>query len=334
MDKNRIVELLIESAKTEFRGDIGLIVDYGEAGASQRYYYVPRTERGWSFGSTFLVKGTAVLLEAMGPEDLLQCSKGDRREVVKLLGGEVLYAYGENERACFEQLKEDAAQPIDKQKYLKAIMLRCKELYFSFYEEGTDVAMLAADLLERVSYALFLWNDSYLQGGRASMKEEVLALPVVPDCYAECVAAIAKTADPQILKRVCQKLIAQTNEFVLTFEEEPQQKLPAKAVYSGLYEEAKIMYQNIIAACFEGKAESALLYAKQLQNMLDDAANKSTQVPQLKNLLDLYYRKDLVSFAVSIYSHEASLIGFLLNQEIPFTQYANIERFEEAMLSK
>lgn len=334
MDKNRILEILIAKAETEFRGDIGLIVDYGEAGASQRYYYVPRTERGWTFGSTFLIKGTAVLLEAMSAADLLQCCKGDRRDVVKLLGGQIVYAYGEEERDGFAQMKEKAAQSIDKEKYLKAIMLRCKELYFSFYEEGKDMAMLAADLLERVSYALLLWNDSYLQGGCASMKEEVLALPVVPDCYAECAAAITQTADPQILKRLCRELITQTNEFVSSFEEEPQQKLPAKTVYSGLYEEAKVLYQNIIEACFSAKAESALLYAKQLQTMLDQAAEKSQQVPQLKNLLDLYYRKDLVSFAVSIYSHEASLIGFLLNQEIPFTQYANIERFEEAMLSE
>ena len=72
---------------------------------------------------------------------------------------------------------------------------------------------------------------------------------------------------------------------------------------------------------------------KRAQEELDRAAARSKEVPQLPNLLDLYYRKDLSSFAVALYSHEAGLIGFLLNRGIQFEQYANLERFEEAECS-
>lgn len=333
MEKNRIIELLIQKADTEFHGDVAVIAGWGSE-ESRKYYYIPRTERGYELGGSFLVKGSVVSFEPCTWEWLAQCRKGDRREVGMLLGGELLYAYSEKEASYFEQLRELSLRTEDKEKYLKAMMLRCKELYFTFYENEKDAAMLAVDLLERISYALLYANDSYLKGNYHTLAEEVASLERVPECYGEAVKQIAATADPQVLKRVCQKLIAQTNALLNEEGVQEPEKLSAKVVYDGMYEQAKELYQNIIDACFAGKADSALLYAKKLQQKLDQAAARSNQAPQLKNLLDLYYRKDLAAFAVSIYSHEASLIGFLLNQEIPFTQYANIERFEEEMLSR
>lgn len=337
MDYSRIAQIFIDKIKAEYGEDIAAVVLYGPEESDETLsgcYFVPKTERGAALGRAFLIKEHGVYVPSYTWTELAQCSKDDRRNVNLLLDAKLLYSCSEEDTALFESLRRNAENFAECDKQLENLIFACKELYFTFYEPCADAAAIAIEIAEKISCALLLYNGSYRKREWNCLKEEVLALPQIPQCYAEVMDQLIKTADPQLLKGMSRKLIMQTQELVMPKTSVQSEKLPAQTAYTGVYEQAKILYEKITDACFNGKSEAALLYADSLQKLLDEAAERSQQTPQLKNLLDLYYRKDLTSFAVSLYSHEASLIGFLLNLGIEFEQYPNMERFEEVMLPK
>lgn len=334
MDCNRIAQIFAEKVKAEYQKDVAAVVVYGAAEDERKCYFIPKTERGMTLGRAFLVKGHGVEILPKTFAQLAQLGAGDRREIGMLLDAEVIYTASEEDTVMFEKLRCEAAQPVDKEGQLKEQLLKCKELYFRFYEPECDAAAIAVEILQQVSCVLFLYNGSYLKHGWDCLREEVLALEKIPACCEDAFDQLTQTADPQILKGVCRRLVAQTEVLAEKITPGSSEKMSVVEAYTGIYEHVKGLYEKTVAACFAAKAESALLYAKQLQEELDRAAARSEEVPQLPNLLDLYYRKDLSSFAVALYSHEAGLIGFLLNHGIQFEQYANLERFEEAECSK
>ena len=330
MDCNRIAQIFAEKVKAEYHEDVAAVVVYGAAEDGRKCYFIPKTERGMTLGRALLVKGHSVEFLPKTFAQLAQLNTGDRREIGMLLDAEVIYTASEEDTVMFEKLRCEAAQPADKEGQLKEQLLKCKELYFRFYEPEGDAAATAIEILQQAACVLFLYNDSYLQHGWDYLREEILSLEKIPECFEEAFDQLTKTADPQVLKGVCRRLIVQTEALVENITPGSSEKVSVIEAYTGFYEHAKALYEKTISACFAEKAESALLYAGQLQAELNKAAARSEEVPQLPNLLDLYYRKDLSSFVVALYSHEAGLIGFLLNHGIQFEQYANLERYEEA----
>lgn len=329
MDCSRIAHIFAEKVKAEYKEDVAAVIVYGAAEDEKKCCFIPKTEQGLMLGRAFLVKEHGMEILPKTWDELAQLGKGDRREVSLLLDAQVIYAASEEDAVRFEKLRREAMPPADEGQ-LKEQLLKCKELYFRFYEPGMDAAANAVEVVQQVSCVLFLYNGSYLKHGFDCLREELLALEQLPECCEDVLDQLTQTADPQILKGVCRKFIMQTEEMMKKDTPENIEKMSAKSAYSGIYEHIKGLYERISGACFAGKADSALFYAKQLEEELDKAARKSDEVPQLPNLLDLYYRKDLPSFAVAVYSHEAGLIGFLLNQGVQFEQYVNLERYEEA----
>ncbi len=335
MEQNRIIEILIEKVKMEYADDVAAVVAYGKQDETYAgCYIIAANQRGKELSGAFLIREHGVQISCFTFDELTQLGTGDRRDVYLLLDGEALYVRSEEDKAVFEAIRERTANCDKIDLWLIRLLFDCKEMYFTFYEQEADAAQIAAALFQTISCALLMHGGSYKKGGWENVVEQVLALEQVPECYLQVVEQLHKTADPAILKNLFRKLIVQTGALILPKQQPKETLLPAKAAYAGVYEKAKIYYEKIIEACFAKKAQTALLYTADLQQMLEDAAARADKAPALKNLFDLYYSKDLASFAVSLYSHEASLIGFLLGLGIEFRQYPNVERFEEVMLYK
>ncbi len=337
MDYQKIAQILIEKIKAEYAEDIAAVVSCpakDQPDVSAGLYLITKTERGKALGRAFLVREHSVHIPCYSYTELAELGTYDRKEVYRLLDGQLLYVKSTEDAGIFEAIRQKTADCDKIELMLVRLLYDCKELYFTFYENEADAAAIAIQILKKISCALLMYNGSYLKSGWDGMKEEVLSLAYLPECYALAIDQVSKTADPAVLKNLCRKLMMQTSELILPKKAKQNELLPAEQVYAGVYEQAKVYYEKITQACFAKKASVALLYATDLQQMFDRLAQTADKAPSLKNLLDLYYSKDLASFAVSLYSHEASLIGFLVNLGMEFEQYPNMERFAQAMSGK
>ncbi len=340
MDYNRIAQTIAQKVKSEYSEDIAAVVIYGAAAqgetqnaADLHFYFIPSTERGKALGKAFLIKGCGFDFQPYSFEELSALREGDRQNVCMLLDSKLIFAKNAEVVGQFETLRQKAAADFPTKERLNKLLQDCKALYFRFGDTDADAAILATEILQKISCTLLFANARYLTEGLSGMKTQVLSLEKTPACYKSCCETIAGSADPQLLKAACRALIAET-EALLIEEQAPKEIVSCQKAYQNIYEYARIYYQKITDACFAGDHLAALLYAVKLQNELDAIAKNAEEAPQLANLVDLFYRKDLTSFAVSVYSHEAGLMGFLLNHGLRFSQYANVERFEETVLSQ
>ncbi len=338
MDYNRIAQIIAQRVKAEYSEDIAAVVIYGPAARGEtqnatdlHFYFIPNTERGKTLGKAFMIKGCGFDFQPYSFEELSALREGDRQNVCMLLDAKLIFALNAEVVGRFEALRQRAAADLPTKERLSGLLCDCKALYFQFSDPNTDAAVLAVEILQKISCTLLFANASYLSSGLSGMKAQVLSFKKAPACYRTCCDTIAGTSDPQLLMASCRTLITET-EALLREEQAPNETLNCQTVYQSVYERARIYYQKITDACFAGDHLGALLNAAALQSELDAAAKSAEEAPQLANLVDLFYRKDLTSFAVSVYSHEAGFMGFLLNHGLRFCQYANIERFEEAVL--
>ncbi len=336
MDYHQIALLLIEQIKAEYADDIAAVAVYEDAasGQPQGVYLITKTERGRALSRAFLIEEHGVEIECYSYTELAQLGIGDRKNVHRLLDGQLLYVSSEEDAAILDAIRQKVENCGNIDAFLSDLLYACKELYFTFYEKQADAAAIAIKIVQKISCALLMYHNAYPKCGWAQIKEEVLALDRLPECYLQVTEQLCKTADPAVLKNLCRKLIMQTDELLLPKEQVMCDRKPAAEIYQGVYEKAKIYYEKIVAACLEKKANVALFYTADLQQLMDELAAQADQAPQLKNLLDLYYSKDLTSFAVSLYSHEASLIGFLLGLGIAFEQYPSMEQLKQQLLQE
>ncbi len=336
MDYNRIAQIFSQKVQAEYKEDVAAIVLYQTAAQQEnqtvRIYFIPKTDRGEKLGWSFLIKDTAIKILPYTWDALKALTSGDRRNVGMLTEAQLVYVCSKEDAARFTALSEQAAVVQNREEQCANILQECKDLYFSFDVPNCDAAKVFIEIFEKIVCALMLYNGKSFRHGWDTIKQDMSELETLPECYGECVDIVTHTADPQMLKSACCKLILQTQQVIKL--EEQEEAVSISEGFAGLYESAKELYQRIITAAFAGNALSALLYAKELQWQLDQVGERTKQRVPLENLLDLYYRKDLTSFAVAMYAHEAGLMGFILNHGIQFEQYANIERFEEAMLPK
>lgn len=281
MDCQRIAQILIRKFETECAEDVSAVVLYRVSSETRAgCYLIPKTGDGQArkLERAFLVKGHGVQIEAYDWEELEQAMTGDRLSVNLLLDAKLVWACDEQTENRFSDLCTRAivTEPSWMMEQFDAVMAECRALYFKLFDASSDAVQTAAFLFRKISGALLLRGNSYLHGGLDTLSDEVVKLPDIPVCYAEVSEKLTETADPQVLQGLLRKLLMQTQKLAASQSEEVL-KVPAAQAYTGVYEQAKVWYECITECCFSGKAEGALQYACQLQELLDAAAKRSQQ---------------------------------------------------------
>lgn len=337
--QKKILDVVLDVVKSHYADDIAIVILYGSAVNGTAHdksdldlLIVPKTDKGWNFGKTFILDGIGYDLWT-APWAVLEAimRKEDMRTAI-LADSVLLYYADEADRERYELLKKNAAavHPLCAHDFqpVMEFVARAKR-YYGEYCLSENPAAVGGVVMELVN-ALCLLNRTYLRFGAKKILEETAQFALLPPDFIE--NARCAMLYPESAREVCADLIRSVTAFV---REQFSRFLHADALgrhVVGLYEEVSSHWNKIRYASEQGDAVGALMAAASLQGDLDFAAEYLGSAERF-DLFEGYDSDDLPAFRAHCDAVEERFVKVLREAGMPVAVFASADELAEHLIA-
>ncbi len=338
MDPIRAAELLIDKVRRDYADDVSVIVVMGSYvhGATHSrsdldLYLVPKTSRGYNLGFTCIVDGIGFDFWALPWERLERIANHEERITSIIADGEVLYCAGEEDRRRFELLRETARRVGDQARCVRTAELRLQEAWplLVRMEASGSLAQVrsgAVAALVVAAGALAALNNTMIRRGRGRLKQEVLAMRLAPERFAELHDVVFTSDEAGSIYRACRDLMLDVASLIEQAAAALTEPAPFREHLGGWYEEAINCYNKLYHACEIGDAVTALFAGAELEHELQAVlAGTTLRASPLTDLVEAYDPSHLERYAEAAREHQAQLEAFLEAQGVEFLVFNDWE---------
>jgi hypothetical protein len=339
-DLMRLTEILIDKIKRDYKDDVSIVHIHGSYAFGETHelsdldiYLVPKTQRGFNLGCTFIFDGIGCDFWALSWERLEQIASHGERTASIITDGKVIY-YGTNEDLTrFEQLKERASDTSNREEWLT----RARKALDEAYKDGfnlqnaktlTEVRTHSIVLIYNLSYVLAQLNQITIKRGRKLLKQEILEMPLVPDNFEALYDTVFLNNDIHIIKAACVSLLQNTEKKVSAAMTEPS--VPFAELFGGWYEEMIQSYNKIYHACEVSDVYTPLFASVEFTYELEKMLERVDVSPKLPDMVAEYDSGDLNKIASAAHAHQASFESLLRENGIhplAFSTYEEVQQF-------
>ncbi len=345
MDLMRLADILIEKIKRDYVDDVALVQVYGSypKNAHTRsdldIFFVPETERGYNLNFTFIFNGIGIDFFAIPWDRLEKIAAHEERIESVITEGKTLYCRSDREGKRFEQIKETAL----KQKDRRTAVDEAQRVLDGSYKDAfllqnaetiAEARAYAIQLLKNICYATARLNQAVIKRGRKWMKEEISALPLVPDLFEELFDAVFFGKELHAVKNAGAVLMQKTAHLVAVEEAQIHSTgmFSEKAV--GWYEEGIQFYNKIYHACETGDAYTALFACAEHTAELRQLFKESDLAVDLPDITAFYDSADLGKLADAAHDQQAAFESFLHENGIKPLRFSSFEEVESFLKDK
>ena len=124
-DLMRLTDILIDKIKRDYKDDVSIVHIHGSYAYGDIHdlsdldiYLIPKTQRGFNLGCTFIFDGIGCDFWALSWERLERIASHDERTASIITDGKVLYYGSDEDLERFEQLKTRAADTSNRKEWL------------------------------------------------------------------------------------------------------------------------------------------------------------------------------------------------------------------------
>jgi predicted SnoaL-like aldol condensation-catalyzing enzyme len=300
MNLIEIADCLIEKIKKDYDGDVSLVHVHGSYFYNDTHslsdldiYFVPKTERGYKLGQTFILNGIGCDFWALSWERLERIANHEEKIVSIITDGKILYYHSKEDLERFNKLKETANNIIDKEKFKnkgKEIMKDMYKYYFKIIN-STDTTEIRKGIIEIIyvlSFALAQLNCTPIKRGRKYLKNEILSMESIPEDFENIYEKLFREKDIVKIKQLLHSLILNTEKL---FNEEGRDTFFNN--FNGFYEEMIQSYNKIYHACETGDIYTPLFASVELTTEIEGLLEKSNRSYKLPDMIGAYNPNDL-----------------------------------------
>jgi len=338
-DLMRLTDILIEKIKRDYKDDISIVHIHGSYAYDDTHelsdldiYFVPKTSRGFNLGCTFIFSGIGCDFWALSWERLEHIASHGERIASIITDGQVIYYGADEDLARFEQLKTRAAGTSNRKDWLQ----RARNVLDKAYKDGfavqnaetlSEVRTHTIGLIYNLSFVLAQLNQVTIKRGRKLLKQEILAMPLVPDDFTTLYDSIFLSNDIQTVKSSCVFLLQNTEK--LMSAEMADHPAPFAEVFGGWYEEMIQSYNKIYHACEAGDMYTPLFASVEFSSELEGMFKRAAISPELPDMVKAYDSGDLEKIAAAAHAHQSAFEALLKENGIKPLAFSTFEEVKQ-----
>jgi predicted nucleic acid-binding protein len=221
-------KLLTNKIKKDYADDIAVVVIYGSAIYNDTHsrsdldlFFVPKTERGYRLGFTFIVDGIGFDFWPISWDRLERIANHDERITSIITEGKVIYSASDSDRDHFNEMKKKALDTSDRNKFLDKASAKLNEAYRDLYcfqkaKALPDIRKAAITIAYSISDVLALLNRAPIKRGRGKLKAEIMNMPLLPERFSELYDTAFFSNDFNVIKQAFLELFDNTQELLLS----------------------------------------------------------------------------------------------------------------------
>lgn len=300
-------------------------------------YFIPKTERGYSFAADFMIDGVGYDIFPISWERVGRIA--DLQENLAPLVGDVqiIYSNSKSDTERFLRMQERMKDNLANDVYVKKIAVRkCEEAsrlcaLLKQQHKTAQVRRLAGLLIMTLADTVAADHHSYYHFGLKKQYEELQNLvPEVPKHIVDGYRKVVEAASAEdvvkyavsMYEDVCRSIGAEIS-LPQVFESPvaAANKIDA-ACLAQFYEEVSATFQKVYVCCESGNYILACLTAVCLQQELDGIRHAGCPV----------YYKDLCGLSETVRRTEEDFVQFITQNGGHIKKYDSFEQFEAAKL--
>jgi hypothetical protein len=328
MNMMKLAEALIEKIERDYKDDISLVHLHGSYAYGAEHdksdldiYFVPKTQRGYKLGCTFILNGIGCDLWALSWERLERIAAHEERTASVITDGKVLWYSSDEDLKRFEKLQDAANDKSERTAWLE----RAKKIFCGIYkdvfmlqnsEDIADIRAYAIGLIYTISFTLAQLNMTPIYRGRKLLKDEILAMPLVPEDFAVLYDSMFLESNTAKIKKSAVKLVQNTEKLLSDELSKTSVKYGFADVFNGWYEEMIQSYNKIYHACEIGDIYTPLFAAVEYSHELNEKLQQVGIEPDLPNIVAAYDSRDLSKIEKAAHEHQQAFETLLFENGI------------------
>lgn len=334
MNWQPLCDLLIAKVKRDYPGDVSLMHVYGSYADDDMHelsdldiYFVPKTERGYQLSCTFIFNGIGIDFWPLSWERLERIANYEDKTASMITWGETIYFASEEDKLRFQELIHKAKNKDASQSLHDASNKLTKAYEFWFHMDHAnslaEVRACAIEIVYVLSTVLGELNKMPIKRGRKLLKQEILAMPLIPNHFAELYDTAFFEEDARKIKQAYGQLIANTAKLLASVKIEDRESF--QEAFQGWYEELIQYYNKIYHACEVGDHSTALFAAVEYSYELEMMLQSVGVSPQLPNLIEAYDPDNLQKLAQVAHEHQEAFEALLAENDVVLRRFSTWE---------
>lgn len=340
MELMRLAEILIECIKRDYPGDIAIVHLHGSAFYKDVHprsdldlYFVPKTQRGYKLACSFIFDGIGTDLWGISWERLAHIASHEESIASIVTEGEILYYGDADDLARFEQLKQKALDTGDRDAWLARARKQLDKAYKNGFlaqhaKSLSQVRTHAIGLVYDLAFALSQLNQITIKRGRKNLKQEILAMPLVPENFAFLYDAIFLENDEKGIQDACMGLLTHTEKLLSDACLAAHPPKPFAEAFAGWYEEMIQSYHKIAHACETGDLYTPLFASVEFSHELGQMLSQVGLEAVLPDMVGAYDSENLAHIAAVARAHQKAFESLLNDQGVTPLRFSTFEEVE------
>ena len=336
MDLTEVANALIEKIKKDYNGDVSLVNIYGSYLNNDTHkfsdldlFLVPKTERGYNLGKTFILNGIGYDFWALSWERLEMIARhneGSRYSIIT--DGKVIYSNTEDDLIRFNKLKDIANEHYSNIENAKTILGNIYVEYFRLInmDDLTNIRKSTIDIIYDLSDLLVEINGKPIKRIRKHQKQEILDMDLVPEDFGIIYDKLFMENDINTIKGLLHKLIINTEKL---FNKPNGENNTFRDSFSGFYEEMIQHYNKIYHACDTGDIYTPLYASVELTEEIERLFKECNCTYKLPDMVGEYDSANLNKIKEVAKRHQIEFVKLLRENGIYITEFNNINEFKE-----
>ena len=342
MNIYNIAELFIEKVRRDYPNDISLVVVMGSFIYNDTHdksdldiYFVPKTERGYNLGFTFILDEIGFDMWPISWERLEKIASHDERITSIVTEGKVIYYSSVEDLTRLDELKAKALDTSDKSVFTK----KSKEVFSKSYEliyriqEAKSLGQLrryGIQFINTIGYALALLNGTTIKRGRGKLKQEILSNKLVPENFSSLYDTLFFSSDMETIKHDLLELMKNTEELIDIELAKYRNRGSASDVLYGFFEELISSYNKIEHAYDLNNPFTCLFAGCEIQDEIDDILQYADlEKPDFPDIAMSYDPEHLQQIAQAAQAHKKQFTDFLQENNVSIRRFENLEEYEK-----
>jgi hypothetical protein len=342
MELIRAAEILIEKIKKDYKDDIAAVIIMGSyiyndthSKSDLDLFFVPKTERGYNLGITFVIDDIGFDFWLISWERLERIACFEEKTTSIITEGKVLYCASEADMERLNILKNKASDVSDRYKFIEKAKEKLNGAYKDYFklcnaQTVSDAGIYAIGIIYTVTYAIALLNGITVKRGRGKLKREILNMPLIPDNFSELYDTAFTVRDIGTLRDTYSKLINNTESLILREQKKYSKSLPFSDALYGFYEESINFYNKIYHACETGDKVTAFFASAELTCEIESVFKGTDVSPKmLPDIISAYDPENLSELKSAARSHQMKFVELLTAKGVNIRQFKNFNEFEK-----
>ena len=335
----QLSEILIDKIRRDYKDDVSIVHVHGSYAYNDTHdlsdldiYFVPKTRRGFDLGCTFILDGIGCDFWALSWERLERIASHGERTASIVTEGKVLYYASNEDLVRFETLKERALDTSNRDKWHGRARKALNEAYKDGFllqnaETLSGVHTHAIGLIYSLSFVIAQLNQTTIKRGRKLLKQEILAMPLVPDNFGTLYDTLFSSHDIQAVQNSCALLLQNTEKLLSEAMTKPP--APFAETFGGWYEEMIQSYNKIYHACEVGDIYTPLFASVEFSYGLERMLGRVGVFPELPDMVAAFDNENLEGIVTVAHAHQAAFESLLRENGLQPLTFSTLEEVRQ-----